>query len=191
MTVQPLLTGAHLADAQIERILTSSRPTRAQVIGPAGSGKTAALEFVRDGLDDRGVETHTLAPNLLAAGMVLGVMGLVGIPLDIMTITIAAIVVGIGVDDCIHYVHRFLLEYPIDRNYRATVVRCHNSIGRAMYYTTVTIVVGFSMLTLSSFTPSIYFGLLTVMAMVAAVLGALLLLPLLLLLVKPLGPESG
>jgi predicted RND superfamily exporter protein len=132
-----------------------------------------------------------LAPNLLAAGMVLGVMGLLGIPLDIMTITIAAIVVGIGVDDCIHYVHRFMLEFEIDRNYRAAMFRCHNSIGRAMYYTTVTVVVGFSMLTLSSFTPSIYFGLLTVMAMVAAVLGALLLLPLLIVLVKPLGAEGS
>jgi predicted RND superfamily exporter protein len=132
-----------------------------------------------------------LAPNLLAAGMVLGIMGLLGIPLDIMTITIAAIVVGIGVDDCIHYVHRFMKEFEVDRNYRETMFRCHNSIGRAMYYTTVTVVIGFSMLTLSSFTPSIYFGLLTVMAMVAAVLGALLLLPLLIVLVKPLGPEEG
>ena len=132
-----------------------------------------------------------LAPNVLAAGMVLGTMGLLGIPLDIMTITIAAIVVGIGVDDCIHYVHRFIAEFEVDRNYRATMFRCHDSIGRAMYYTTVTVVVGFSMLTLSSFTPSIYFGLLTVMAMVAAVLGALLLLPLLIVLVKPLGPEGG
>ena len=108
-----------------------------------------------------------------------------------MTITIAAIVVGIGVDDCIHYVHRFMLEFEVDRNYRAAMFRCHNSIGRAMYYTTVTVVVGFSMLTLSSFTPSIYFGLLTVMAMVAAVLGALLLLPLLIVLVKPLGAEGS
>jgi len=132
-----------------------------------------------------------LAPNLLAAGMVLGIMGLLGIPLDIMTITIAAIVVGIGVDDCIHYVHRFIVEFERDRNYRAAMFRCHNSIGRAMYYTTVTVVVGFSMLTLSSFTPSIYFGLLTVLAMVAAVLGALLLLPLLIVLAKPLGPEPG
>ena len=132
-----------------------------------------------------------LAPNVLAAGLVLGVMGLVGIPLDIMTITIAAIVVGIGVDDCIHYVHRFMAEFPVDRNYKATMYRCHNSIGRAMYYTTVTVVVGFSMLALSNFTPSIYFGLLTVLAMVAAVLGALLLLPLLIVLVKPLGPEGA
>jgi len=132
-----------------------------------------------------------LAPNVLAAGLVLGVMGLVGIPLDIMTITIAAIVVGIGVDDCIHYVHRFMAEFSKDRNYKATMYRCHNSIGRAMYYTTVTVVVGFSMLALSNFTPSIYFGLLTVLAMVAAVLGALLLLPLLIVLVKPLGPESA
>jgi len=131
-----------------------------------------------------------LAPNLLAAGLVLGIMGLAGIPLDIMTITIAAIVVGIGVDDCIHYVHRFMTEFGRDRNYLATMYRCHNSIGRAMYYTTVTVVVGFSVLTLSNFTPSIYFGLLTVAAMITAVLGALLLLPLLIILFRPLGPES-
>jgi predicted RND superfamily exporter protein len=131
-----------------------------------------------------------LAPNLLAAGIVLGLMGLAGIPLDIMTITIAAIVVGIGVDDCIHYVHRFIAEFPQDRNYLATMYRCHRSIGRAMYYTTLTVVIGFATLTLSNFTPSIYFGLLTVLAMVAAVLGALLLLPRLLIVLKPLGPEG-
>lgn len=133
----------------------------------------------------------TLAPNLLAAGIVLGTMGLAGIPLDIMTITIAAIVVGIGVDDCIHYVHRFIAEFPQDRNYRAAMYRCHHSIGRAMYYTTLTVVVGFATLTLSNFTPSIYFGVLTVLAMVAAVLGALLLLPRLLVVLKPLGPEGA
>jgi predicted RND superfamily exporter protein len=132
----------------------------------------------------------TLAPNALAAGIVLGVMGLVGIPLDIMTITIAAIVVGIGVDDCIHYVHRFMVEFPLDRNYKAAMYRCHNSIGRAMYYTTLTVVIGFATLTLSNFNPSIYFGLLTVLAMVAAVLGALLLLPRLIIVFKPLGPEG-
>ncbi|PLW83882.1 hypothetical protein CWI75_00530 [Kineobactrum sediminis] len=132
-----------------------------------------------------------LAPNVLAAGLVLGVMGLVGIPLDIMTITIAAIVVGIGVDDCIHYVHRFMREFPKDRNYLATMYRCHGSIGRAMYYTTITVIIGFSMLTVSNFKPSIYFGLLTVLAMAAAVIGALLLLPRLILLVKPLGPEAA
>lgn len=132
-----------------------------------------------------------LAPNLLAAGLVLGVMGWLGIPLDIMTITIAAIVVGIGVDDCIHYVHRYMREFELDRDYRAAMYRCHSSIGRAMYYTTVTVVVGFCTLTLSNFTPSIYFGLLTVLAMIAAVVGALLLLPRLIILFKPLGPEGG
>ncbi|MAT95007.1 MAG: hypothetical protein CME59_20755 [Halioglobus sp.] len=132
-----------------------------------------------------------LAPNMLAAGLVLGIMGALGIPLDIMTITIAAIVVGIGVDDCIHYVHRYLREFPVDRDYRATMHRCHNSIGRAMYYTTLTVVIGFSTLTLSNFNPSLYFGLLTVLAMVAAVLGALLLLPRLIILFQPLGPEGG
>jgi predicted RND superfamily exporter protein len=133
----------------------------------------------------------TLAPNMLAAGIVLGTMGLAGIPLDIMTITIAAIVVGIGVDDCIHYVHRFIAEFPQDRNYRATMYRCHRSIGRAMYYTTLTVVIGFATLTLSNFTPSMYFGVLTVLAMVAAVLGALLLLPRLMIVFKPLGPEDA
>ncbi|MBE9540117.1 MAG: MMPL family transporter [Proteobacteria bacterium] len=132
-----------------------------------------------------------LAPNLLAAGLVLGVMGLVGIPLDIMTITIAAIVLGIGVDNCIHYVHRYLKEFPLDRDYKATMYRCHRSIGRALYYTTVTVVIGFSMLTLSNFNPSIYFGLLTVLAMAAAVIGALMLLPQLIIAFKPLGPEGG
>ena len=131
-----------------------------------------------------------LAPNLLAAGLVLGVMGFAGIPLDIMTITIAAIVLGIGVDNCIHYVHRYQKEFPIDRDYKATMYRCHRSIGRALYYTTVTVVVGFSMLTMSNFNPSIYFGLLTVLAMAAAVIGALLLLPQLIIAFKPLGPEA-
>lgn len=132
-----------------------------------------------------------LAPNILAAGLVLGVMGLAGIPLDIMTITIAAIVVGMGVDNCIHYIHRFRREFEIDENYREAMYRSHSSIGRAMYYTTLTVVVGFSMLTLSNFTPSIYFGVLTVMAMLAAVMGALLLLPKLILAFQPLGPERG
>lgn len=132
-----------------------------------------------------------LAPNLLAAGMVLGIMGLAGIPLDIMTITIAAIVLGIGVDNCIHYVHRFKREFPVDRSYVQTMYRCHLSIGRALYYTTCTVVVGFSMLTLSNFNPSIYFGLLTVLAMAAAVIGALLLLPRLIILFKALGPEGN
>ena len=131
-----------------------------------------------------------LAPNLLAAGLVLGIMGLAGIPLDIMNITIAAIVVGIGVDDCIHYVHRFQREFPADRDYRATMYRCHGSIGRALYYTTLTVVIGFTTLTLSNFNPSLYFGVLTVIAMSAAVIGALLLLPRLILLFRPLGDPA-
>ena len=131
-----------------------------------------------------------LAPNVLAAGLVLGLMGLAGIPLDIMTITIAAIVVGIGVDDCIHYLHRFRDEIRVDHDYHGAMLRSHGSIGRAMYYTTLTVVVGFSMLTLSNFTPSLYFGVLTVIAMIAAVAGALLLLPKLILIFRPFGRED-
>jgi predicted RND superfamily exporter protein len=119
-------------------------------------------------------------PTAVAAAMVLGAMGWAGIPLDLMTITIAAITIGIGVDDTIHYVHRFDEEFRGDRDYWATVRRCHGSIGRAMYYTSVTIMLGFSILMLSNFVPTIYFGVLTGFAMVAALLANLTLLPVLL-----------
>lgn len=128
-----------------------------------------------------------ITPNLLAAGMVLGGMGVLGIPLDMMTITVAAITVGIGVDDTIHYIHRFKDEFAKDQDYVAAMYRCHGSIGRAMFYTSVIIIIGFSILALSNFTPTIYFGLLTGFAMLSALLGALVLLPRLLLTLKPLG----
>jgi len=132
-----------------------------------------------------------IVPNLLPIGVVLGMMGWLGIPLDMMTITIAAISVGIAVDDTIHYIHRFKHEFPKDRNYIQTLHRCHESIGYAMYYTSVTIVIGFSILTLSRFIPSIYFGLLTGLVMVIALIAAMTLLPQLIVLIKPLGPEGG
>lgn len=126
-----------------------------------------------------------IVPNIISAGLVLGLMGWLGIPLDIMTITIAAIVIGIAVDDTIHYVHRYTTEFMIDRDGWATVRRCHASIGRAMYYTSVTITLGFSILALSNFMPTIYFGLLTGFAMIVALVANLTLLPLLLVLFKP------
>ena len=127
-----------------------------------------------------------IIPNLLAAGTVLSLMGWLGIPLDMMTITIAAITVGIAVDNTIHYIHRFQKEFEVDQNYLETMDRCHGSIGKAMYYTSVTITLGFSILALSEFMPTIYFGLLTGAAMVIALLGALALLPLLIVVFRPL-----
>lgn len=132
-----------------------------------------------------------ILPNILSVGVVLGLMGWVGIPLDMMTITIAAISVGIAVDDTIHYIHRFREEFLKDRDYIATMHRCHESIGYAMYYTSVTIIIGFSILALSNFIPSIYFGLLTGLAMVIALITALTLLPQLIVWLKPLGPEAA
>ena len=128
-------------------------------------------------------------PNLLSVGSVLGFMGWMGIPLDMMTITIASISVGIAVDDTIHYIHRFKKEVEIDRNYLNTMHRCHESIGYAMYDTSVTIIIGFSILVLSNFIPSIYFGFLTGLAMVIALIAALTLLPQLIIIFKPFGPE--
>ncbi|MGB1333814.1 MAG: efflux RND transporter permease subunit [Porticoccaceae bacterium] len=128
-----------------------------------------------------------IIPNFLAAGTVLGGMGIFKIPLDMMTITIAAITVGIGVDHSIHYITRFRREFAKDNNYLASMHRAHNSIGQALFYTAITIIIGFSILALSNFIPSIYFGLLTGLAMIAALLGSMTLLPKLILMLKPLG----
>jgi len=128
-------------------------------------------------------------PNLLSIGVVLGFMGWIKIPLDMMTITIAAISVGIAVDDTIHYIHRFKQEFKVDQNYINAVHRSHGSIGYAMYYTSLTIIIGFSILVLSNFIPSIYFGLLTGLAMLIALISALTLLPQLIVFFKPFGPE--
>jgi len=135
------------------------------------------------------VAAIAIIPNVLAAALVLGLMGWLNISLDIMTITIAAIVIGIAVDDTIHYTHRFIEEFKTDGDYWATVGRCHKSIGRAMYYTTITITLGFMILALSNFIPTIYFGLLTGFSMLVALLADMTLLPILLVKLKPLGPE--
>jgi predicted RND superfamily exporter protein len=131
-----------------------------------------------------------IIPNIIAALLVLGLMGWMGIPLDIMTITIAAIAVGIGVDNTIHYMHRFQHEFHRLGSYRDTMFYCHDSIARAMYFTTMTVVAGFSILVLSNFIPTIVFGLLTSIAMMVALLGALTLLPQLLIAFRPLGAET-
>ncbi len=128
-----------------------------------------------------------IAPNLLAAASVLGAMGWAGVSLDLMTITVASITVGIAVDNTIHYIHRFRTEFEKDKDYIASMHRCHGTIGRAMFYTSLTIIVGFSILAASNFIPTIYFGLFTGMAMLVALVGALTLLPKLLILFKPLG----
>lgn len=136
------------------------------------------------------VSLIAITPNVLAAAAVLGGMGLAGIPLDMMSITIAAITVGIGVDNTIHYIHRFKQEFVKDHSYLPAMHRAHRTIGKAMYYTSVIIIIGFSMLALSNFIPSIYFGVLTGIAMTMALLGAMVLLPKLILIFKPFGPEG-
>jgi len=132
-----------------------------------------------------------LFPNLFSAGAVLGVMGWMGIPLDMMTITIAAISIGIAVDDTIHYIYRFREEIKTDGDYIQTLYRCHNSIGHAMYYTSVTIIIGFSILVFSNFWPTIYFGIFTSLAMLIALVASLTLLPHLLVIVKPFGVRNA
>ena len=126
-----------------------------------------------------------LIVNIVPIALVFGLMGWLHIPLDIMTITIAAIAMGIGIDDTIHYIHRFKVEFEKDNLYYFTMHRTSNSIGNALYFTTLVIVIGFSILTLSNLIPTIYFGLLTMVVMVAALTSDMILLPKLLLLFKP------
>jgi len=126
-------------------------------------------------------------PNLLSSMVVLGVMGIGRIPLDMMTITIVAISVGIAVDNTIHYLHRFRREVAVDGDYLKAMHRCHGSIGNAMFYTSLTITAGFSIVAFSNFIPTVLFGLLTALAMLMALGAALTLLPRLVLFFKPFG----
>ena len=132
-----------------------------------------------------------VVPNFIAAFFILGIIGLMGIPLDMMTITIAAITIGIAVDNSIHYIYRFKEEFKKINNYKETLDRCHNTVGIAILNTSITIVFGFSILVLSNFIPTIYFGVFTGIAMLLALISVLTLLPKLLLVFKPFGDEKS
>ena len=131
-----------------------------------------------------------IIPNLLGAVTILGFMGWMKIPLDIMTITIASITIGIAVEDCIHYLYSYKVEYARLRDPLAAMHYCHNNVAKAGFYTTVMVVVGFSILMLSNFIPTILFGLLTAVAMSVALLAALTLMPMLILWWRPFRLEE-
>ena len=131
-----------------------------------------------------------VVPNFLAAFFILGIIGLLGIPLDMMTITIAAITIGIAVDNSIHYIYRFKEEFEKIKDYSKTLDRCHSTVGIAILNTSITIVFGFSILILSNFIPTIYFGVFTGIAMLLAMISVLTLLPKLILTLKPFGVEN-
>ena len=128
-----------------------------------------------------------VVPNFIAAFFILGIIGLLGIPLDMMTITIAAITIGIAVDNSIHYIYRFKEEFNNSNDYNKTLNLCHSTVGKAILNTSITIVFGFSILVLSKFIPTIYFGIFTGLAMLLAMISVLTLLPSLILIVKPFG----
>ncbi len=128
-----------------------------------------------------------VVPNFIAAFFILGIIGLLGIPLDMMTITIAAITIGIAVDNSIHYIYRFKEEFSKMKDYNKTLKTCHSTVGVAILNTSITIVFGFSILVLSKFIPTIYFGVFTGLAMLLAMISVLTLLPALILIIKPFG----
>lgn len=119
-----------------------------------------------------------IIPNFIAAFFVLGFIGILNIPLDMMTITIAAITIGIAVDNSIHYIYRFKYEKDNNTEPKPNLIKnCHNSVGRAIISTSITIIFGFSILVMSNFLPTIYFGFFTGLAMLAALFLVLTLLP--------------
>jgi len=126
-----------------------------------------------------------VVPNFIAAFFILGIIGITGIPLDMMTITIAAITIGIAVDNSIHYIYRFKEEYAELKDYKKTIKLCHSTVGVAILNTSITIVFGFSILVFSNFIPTIYFGIFTGIAMLLAMISVLTLLPSLILVTKP------
>ncbi len=131
-----------------------------------------------------------VVPNFIAAFFILGIIGLLEIPLDMMTITIAAITIGIAVDNSIHYIYRFKEEFNKLKDYNKTLKTCHSTVGVAILNTSITIVFGFSILVLSKFIPTIYFGMFTGLAMLLAMISVLTLLPALILVVKPFGKDA-
>ena len=131
-----------------------------------------------------------VVPNFIAAFFILGIIGLLGIPLDMMTITIAAITIGIAVDNSIHYIYRFKEEFSLNKRYEETLKLCHSTVGTAILNTSITIVFGFSILGFSNFIPTIYFGVFTGIAMLLAMVSVLTLLPKLILIIKPFGSEN-
>ncbi len=131
-----------------------------------------------------------VVPNFIAAFFILGIIGLLGIPLDMMTITIAAITIGIAVDNSIHYIYRFKEEFSLSKRYEETLKLCHSTVGTAILNTSITIVFGFSILVFSNFIPTIYFGVFTGIAMLLAMVSVLTLLPKLILIIKPFGSEN-
>ena len=132
-----------------------------------------------------------VVPNFIAAFFILGIIGLLGIPLDMMTITIAAITIGIAVDNSIHYIYRFKEEFSLNKKYHETLKLCHSTVGTAILNTSITIVFGFSILVFSNFIPTIYFGVFTGIAMLLAMISVLTLLPKLILIIKPFGTENN
>tara|TARA_B100001093_G_scaffold411019_1_gene400447 strand:- start:9484 stop:11937 length:2454 start_codon:yes stop_codon:yes gene_type:complete len=127
-----------------------------------------------------------IVPNLISALLVLGIMGIMKLPLDMMTITIAAITVGIAVDNSIHYIYRFKEELKVCADYEKTIIICHSTIGKAIFFTGITVIFGFSILILSNFIPTIIFGILTGFAMFVALIAVLTLLPRMLISFKPI-----
>jgi len=127
----------------------------------------------------------TSAPDIIASLLIIGTLGLTKIPLDMMTITIAVIVMGIGTRAGIYYINRFVTEYEKYNNYQKAIKTCHQTVGKSIVIAAITIIFGFSILILSNFNPTINFGILVGIAIFTALILSLTIMPLLVLITKP------
>ena len=125
--------------------------------------------------------------NMVPISIIFGIMGVFHIPLDMMSITIASIALGITVDNTIHYYYRFKEELLVDGDYIQAMHRAHSTIAFGMFYYSLATIIGFLVLVTSNFIPTMIFGLLTVIVLVVAIMSDLLFSPLLVVLFKPFG----
>lgn len=131
-----------------------------------------------------------MSVNMVPISVIFGIMGVMNLPLDIMSITIASIALGITVDNTIHYYYRFREELGKDGDYIASMHRAHRTIAFGMFYYSIATIVGFLVLVTSNFIPTLIFGLLTVIVLIVAIVSDLLFSPYLVLLFKPFGDKK-
>lgn len=133
----------------------------------------------------------SMVPNLSPVVLVLGAMGWLGIPLDYSKVTIASVAIGIAVDDTIHLLSRYHREFQACGSYREALSRALGDVGRALLITSAALVLGFLMFTASVLDSQASYGILLAATIVAALLADFLLMPALILIFEPFGPEGA
>jgi len=132
-----------------------------------------------------------LVPNVLPIVVLTGLMGWFGVRINMGSAMIAAVSMGLAIDSSIHYISMYRQLRKSGLSSQVAISRAHQSVGRAMTFSTLALIVGFSALTLSEFVPTIYFGVLVSLAMLGGWVGNLVVLPILLRWLSEPGGETA